>query len=246
MLEADGGLDADGALAVLIRSQLLAAEARRRGFDATAEVQDARHRALARVVVEKKIGEAVTAETLDQDKLKEFYKAQKRRFVHGVQRRVVHFLAKTGKKGMADQEALALAEKAQKTARDIVNEEDFISELGAIITKAHRGKVLIEKLPPIDKENKRLVRSFVDAVFAVGKVPGVSRPVKTKFGWHVIFVAEQLPAESISFEEARATLSSEVLPEEKKYQASVMLEKLEKQGDVFIIEEALTSEGLEK
>jgi hypothetical protein len=146
---------------------------------------------------------------------------------------------------MSDEAALEVAKRAHKAARYVASEADFEAKM-APLKKALTNKVRIERLPPFDAKNRRFARPFVEGTFSVPKVPGLSSPVKTKFGWHVIYVAETLPPSTISFEEAKETLSGEVLPDERRYQAKALIDKLQKEGDVFVFEAPLKSGGTEK
>ena len=64
----DGGLDVNQALDVLIRNELLAAEAARRGFSKAEDVASAKRTELARVLLKEKIGNGITVKTLVQTK----------------------------------------------------------------------------------------------------------------------------------------------------------------------------------
>ena len=65
-----------------------------------------------------------------------------------------------------------------------------------------------------------------------------------EYGWHVVFVIEEAPAENRPFEEVVDELSSSVLPEERKIRAQAFLETLYKEGKVFIYD--LPADGAEE
>ena len=194
---------------------------------------------LARHVLKTRIGKGIDADTLDEDKLRRLYEANKSRFSHGVLRRVVHILAQVKDKLFTDKQASAVAKEIAKHAGEVKTKEEFI-ELGESYKEKHKDKIRIENLPHlIERDSKQLVTEFVQAVFAVPGVGQSSRPVKTEYGWHVIYVWEELPPEDRSFEEVRAELSKHVLPYEKQLKAKELVESLRKKGEVFIYEEAL-------
>jgi peptidyl-prolyl cis-trans isomerase C len=236
----DGGLPVDEALDMLVKNELLAQEAERRGIGLMKEVEYAREIELARHALKVQIGRDVNAGTLDVDKLKKLYDANKRRFVHGVMRSVVHIVVLVDDKHFGEKEASSLAQEIAERARETKTKEEFIA-LGEFFLETYKDKIKIEKLPPFDAESGQFIKEFVQAAFAVPGVGQSSPPVKTKFGWHVIFVWEEQPPESRSFEDVRGELSENVLPIEREMRAKELMEKLEKKGKVFVYEDSLNN-----
>ncbi len=235
----DGGLSVEEAVRVLVRNKLLAAESKRRGYGRYKEIADVRKKALARSLLRHEIGEGINPETLDQKKLKQYYEATKEQFVHGPQRRVVHILVQSNTK-----EALKIAEALAERARKVKSEEEFIS-LGEAKKKEFSDKVIFEHLPPFSVETKKFVRPFVEGAFAISEVGQTSPPVETKFGWHVIYIAEKLPGKNLSFEEVKMDLAGTALPYERGVRAKELLERLRNSGNVFIFEDVVHN-GFEK
>ena len=102
LAETDAGLSVEDAVDALIRNELLAAEARRRGYEENPMARDARHLALARAILNGRIGEGIAPGSIEEARLQEYYEEQKDRFVHGAKRKVVHFLAVVGPKALSD------------------------------------------------------------------------------------------------------------------------------------------------
>ncbi|MDJ0762705.1 MAG: peptidyl-prolyl cis-trans isomerase [Myxococcota bacterium] len=225
-------------LDVLIRSELLAQEARRRGYGAWSAVEDTRRIELARALLKTRIAKGVRTGTLDEDKLRTLYKENQERFVHGILRRVSHILVPIGKNAFSEEEASAIASEIAKAAGQTTTLEAFVA-LGRSFEKAHPTKITVEDLPPFAEDNKRFVKPFVEGTFAIPKVGGVSPPVKTTFGWHVIFVSEELPAANRPFEAVRQELAEQVLPFEKQRSAGELMDVLLKRNEVFIFDAAL-------
>jgi hypothetical protein len=233
MNTSDGGLAAlSDALEELTTLELLSAEALRRGYFDYPEVEDAHKIALARAVLRKKIGKETTKETLDSEKLKKYYELQKKRFKHGVQRHVIHLLVQTSSKGMSDDAANKVAARAALLVQDISDKEQFRKRLKPLLDE-YGTQVRIEDLPPFDSDDKSFVEPFVKATFQIPKIGGISPPIKTNFGWHVIYVDGEEPAIDRSFEQVKDELAEEVLSSEKKIRAKAFMEKLEKEKGVF-------------
>ncbi|MCP4606159.1 MAG: hypothetical protein GY847_37540 [Proteobacteria bacterium] len=237
----DGGLPVDEALEILIRNELLAAEARRRGFDAMNEVNHTQDIALVRAILKKQISEGINPDSLNQEKLKQYYELQKERFVHGMLRRVVHIVALVGKKEFTKEEAAQLGSRIAISMRNVKSEDEFIA-LGETFRNEYSNKVNIESLPPFAVETKMIVEPFVTATFALDKVGQVSPPIQTKFGWHVIYLAEELPPKNRSFEEVKKELSEEVLPSERKMKTKEWFDRLDKDNNIFVYENVLNDE----
>ncbi len=238
----DGGMDAEQALDVLIRNALLAAEAADRGYRIHSEVVAARQKALARTLLNKEIARGVTIESIDDEKLRRLYDRQKEKFVHGVQRRVVHMVALTGKGKLSEEEALRLAERAAERAGAVSSEEEF-QQLGEELKKEYPEKVRVESLPPFAADFTRFAQPFVKASFALPGIGSASPPTKTKFGWHVIYYAEEIPPSNRSFEEVRDELAEKVLPLVKQAKSDELWESIQKKGSIFIYESNLRGGG---
>jgi hypothetical protein len=239
--EVDGGLGPEEAAEMLIRNALLGEEARRRGYGETPEVGDVRRIALAKAILEAEVGKGIREDTLGEERLRKRYAAEKSRFVHGPRRRVVHFLALTKDRQLSDEEAHRVAENAYEIASGAESEAEFRERLAPFL-ELHGNKVKIESLPPFTADTKSLVRPFVDAAFGVASAGQVSRPVKTLYGWHVIYIIEELPAVNRSFEEVRGPLAEELLPAAKREAAKELVEGLAKELGVFIYEEGVDAE----
>lgn len=239
--ELDGGLEPQEALDVLVRNALLAAEARRRGFDRDPNLEETRRLALAKAILVEKVGEGVRPDTVDQTKLKKVYEANKSRFVHGPLRTVVHFLADTRGSKLSDDEARRIAESAREMAQGAKDESGFRERLAPLLDR-HGSKVRIERLDPFDADSDRFVKPFVEATFEISGVGRLSPPVKTEFGWHVILVLEASPASNQTFDDVKAQLAEEVLPMAKKGAAAELVTTLRQQSDVFLYEDGLNEE----
>ncbi len=229
----DGGAaTADEAVDALVNNELLAAEAIRRGWGRADEVEFERIKAQAALIL-RRVGEETTAEDVDLDEIKKRYSTQKKRFVHGPLRKVIHSVVLTGKKGMASDEARAAAQEIAVAVAGVFDADGFESEVKAL-KKKNGWKLKVESLPPFERNDDRFVAAFVDAAYNIGGPGGISSAFETKFGWHVIMMLEDLPASDISFEEARGILAEEILPGVRARRAQELVSRLVKEAGVFI------------
>ncbi len=85
----------------------------------------------------------------------------------------------------------------------------------------------------------RMVPEFQEAAFKM-KEGEISRPVKTKYGWHVIKLIERRDVEQPPFEEAKRLIENQLGRAKKEKRVEEYYEKLKKEVGFKIDEEALT------
>jgi hypothetical protein len=229
----DGGEPTAGkAVDALIGNELLAAEAIRRGWGRADEVEFERTKALAALLL-RRVGEETTVEEVDPDEIRKRYLEQKKRFVHGHLRKVIHAVALTGQEGMASDEARSAAREIAVRTAGVVNAAGFEAEVKAL-KKQNGWKVKVETLPAFERNDDRFVAEFVKAAYDIGGPGEISPAFETRFGWHVILMLEDLPPSDVSLEEARGILAEEILPSVREKRAADLISRLVKEAGVFI------------
>ncbi len=229
----DGGVATVGeAVDVLVDNELLAAEAIRRGWGRADDVEHERTKALAARLLQR-VGKETTVEDVDLDEIKKRYSTQKKRFVHGPLRKVIHAVVLTGKKGMASDEARSAAREIAVVAAGVFDADGFEAEVKAL-EKKNGWNLKVESLPPFERNDSRFATAFVDAAYNIGGPGGISPAFETKFGWHVIMMLEDLPASDVSFEDARGILAEEILPSVRARRAQKLVSRLVREAGVFI------------
>lgn len=241
LAELDAGVGARGALDALVEQQLLADEAARRGFAGRREVAHARRNALARRLLERE-AQHVSIESLDQERLRRIYDEQLERFVHGPQRKIVHALVRTGKGGLPEREAAQAATEIGAAVADATTEAQFRAGVEPFKERLG-GAVKVESLPPFAADSQRFVAPFVAAAFAIQAPGRSSAPVATRFGWHVLWLVDELPARETSFEEAKEIIGRQLVPVEQQRRVDLLIERLEQRWGGTIDERALAPAG---
>ncbi|MEW6416942.1 MAG: peptidylprolyl isomerase [Nitrospirota bacterium] len=207
----------------LIKKELLYQEALKRGIDKDAEylkrVEDFKKITLIGKLLEKEMESK--AKVSDQD-VKDYYEKHKGDFAVG-QIRASHILVKT------EDEARKILERLKKG-------EDF-----AQVAKK-------SSIDPVSAKNGgdlgffsagQMVPEF-EAV-AVKLKPGeISKPVRTKFGYHIIKVTDKKVGKSVEFEKVKNYISQRLSAEKQKGIFDSYIEELKKKYPVEINKEAVS------
>jgi len=210
------------ALDTLVDFQLLVAEAKRLGFDKSPAVQRATASAAAYRLIKTAFEPHHTSKDVPESVLKKSYQINIHRFVRPELRRFSHVLVRlpwrriNGQRVIYQDEILGSKRLAQEF-HDIVASElrrrsltwrqfealaDRIKDRGFDIV-VERGT----------KDRGGLTESFSDALFEIPKPGQISKVVKTRFGFHVIFLQEILLPKKVTFNQARSEVLAHVYPE---------------------------------
>lgn len=124
-------------------------------------------------------------------------------------------------KGTDKQAARRLAEEILAAVHGAKNEADFIAKAKAVPSDGL--SVRAEELPamtadgrPVTPDNPappdmRFDADFSEAANAIAEVGALSPIIETRFGFHVIFLAEKTPALHVPLEERRQRLAADVI-----------------------------------
>lgn len=88
------------------------------------------------------------------------------------------------------------------------------------------------------------MREYLQAAFALRNVGDRSAPVRTPFGWHVILLAERLPAIHSTFEEVEPELRVKIAPEVRRRQFDRLDQELRARFPVWRSEAAVGGDPL--
>jgi peptidyl-prolyl cis-trans isomerase D len=141
----------------------------------------------------------------DEEVLRERFEEQKARFVTPEARQASHILIEAPAEApeVDIETARQLAEDLAIRAREGENFAELAEEYSQDIGSASEGGDLGWIEPGY------MVQAFEDAVYELSPENPISDPVRTGFGWHVIYLRDIRPAEGMSFTEARDILAAE-------------------------------------
>jgi peptidyl-prolyl cis-trans isomerase C len=208
----------------LIKKELLYQEALKKGLDKDAEylkrVEDFKKITLIGKLLEKEI-ESKT-KVSDQD-VKDYYEKHKSELASVSQIRASHILLKTEEEARKILERLKKGEDFAKIARKI-SIDPGSAKNGGDLGFFSAGQMVPE---------------FEAA--AVKLKPGeISKPVKTKFGYHIIKVTDKKLGKPVEFEKVKNYISQHLSAEKQKGAFDSYMEELKKKYTVEINKEAVS------
>jgi peptidyl-prolyl cis-trans isomerase D len=149
--------------------------------------------------IELAVSDIAKTVTSTEEKLKAFYEEQKDQYSTPERRKISHILFAINDK-QNDAAALAKAEQAQK---ELANKKDFAvlaKELSDDkLTAKEGGDLGLFAVGSMEKDFETAASSL--------KLNEVSKPVKSKFGYHLIKVTELVPASIKSFDSVKDELT---------------------------------------
>lgn len=135
---------------------------------------------------------AIASEAPTEDELKDYYNNNKADFGNPEMLKASHILVETEEK----------AKEVIEELNDGLSFEEAATKHSSCPSKEQGGKLG-------EFGRGQMVKEFEDAAFPM-EVGHTSDPVKSQFGYHIIFVEDKTPAQEMSFEEAKTEVASHV------------------------------------
>jgi peptidyl-prolyl cis-trans isomerase C len=200
------------ALADLISFELLAQEASRRGLASDPEVQETRRTESVRRLLKIDFEPRHRPEDISETELRREYERNRRHFEHPEILSILSalFSARRGKATAA--EDLRARARAHELYERLRVEQPKNAATAREIVKTFEGQVPMR----IDEFNTYrgapADRDWLKAALTLRQPGQISPPVRSEYGWHVIFLAEFHPAKRTPEAEALATIRREMHP----------------------------------
>ena len=162
-----------------------------------------------------------------ETEVKDYYSKNKARYEVKEQVRARHILLKVGAKDPADKANAQQAKANEVYKKTQAKGADFAAiakEFSEGPTKARGGDLGFFA-------KGRMVPDFEKAAFAM-KIGEISKPVKTRFGWHIIKVEEKKDGRTRSFDEVKASITKQIEARKNRTAKAKLLADLKKAGKV--------------
>lgn len=220
----------------MIRFELLALEAKKRGYDKDPMVQRGLKQSLIRELVKREVEDKVKLDDITDEECKKYYDEHPEKYNKPAQRRMAHILIKdeaTAKKVL--QEALA-EEMNPVKFRDLVIKYSQDPK-----NKMHGGDMGYfsrweERTPYEPQVEEKLVR----ALYSLEKVGQIHKKlIKTEEGYHIIKFTSTRPEIHRSFDQVKRQIKSILWREKREKLKRQFIESLRKKANVVIHEDVL-------
>ncbi|MCA9671086.1 MAG: peptidyl-prolyl cis-trans isomerase [Myxococcales bacterium] len=231
------------ALEQLITFELLAQEALRRGMGRIKAVRAERKRAMAAQLA-LAWREQFTPEKIPMRLVRRAYLANLAAYRRPVGREVTHIVVIANRKTPKDK-MLAAARFAKKlraiAASGKLSREEFkqLPTLRAKQAKKLGLEVRVENL--VTARRGTTVRPFADATFALRKPGDISKVVQTRFGFHIIYLVQEIPARDDPLARVEHEVRQKVFDQARRIEFEGWLAKLFGQYAAHVDEGALAA-----
>ncbi|MBN2802828.1 MAG: peptidylprolyl isomerase [Deltaproteobacteria bacterium] len=230
-------LNIDDALDRSINNTLLLQAAKKSGLIQMADIESETQKQLAMIFLTE-TAENFNLNDISDELVEKQFKDKNYIYNHETLRSVTNALI-TVKKNIRDSdEAESIANEIFNEVKDIKSEDEFRKVINLFNKKYE--KIKTETLPPFEASSNRFMKPFVDATFAV-KYPlqKVSKPVETKYGWHIIFIVDEIPPKHLNKTDAFIEIRKSLIKSERTKYMKKMIDDIYEQSNPFIYDQKL-------
>jgi peptidyl-prolyl cis-trans isomerase C len=222
----------------LVRFEVLAREAEKRGYDRDPDVQRALKNQMIQVFLRKELDDKLKAEPITDAEVARYYKEHEAEFKQPEQVRVSQILVKDR----------ALAEKIAAEARAEQRHDKSDKPFRALVEKHsidEDSKALGGDLTFFDRQNTQLPKALVEAAFALTEVGEISAPVASDKGYHVLKLTQRRPGFTRPLEGVAAEIKRLILRDRRAMKQEQMLAEMRQRLKVQIYEDELAKVHVE-
>lgn len=189
----------------LIEQQLLLSAIRDAGFEKKAGVLDGWQPLKREMSIKYFLNEFLPKkDPMPKSRLKEAYEKKKELFKSDGQVRASHILIRTGEGNHGNAEALTII---RPVIAMIKQDGSNFGELARRYSECPSAKDGGD-LGYIGRD--QMVRPFEDAIYSMKKGEFTHEPVRTVFGYHIIYIVDVKPSTYASFDDVKSSLGSEL------------------------------------
>ena len=221
----------------LIRFEVMANEAERRGYDKDPEVLRVMKQQMISKFLQKDFESKLKVEDVPDADVEKYYKEHPAEFNQKDEVRVSELAVK--EKGKADK-AYAEAKALPKAAVVPTPEGKQFKDVVAKYSEDEDAKQRGGDLGFFDKETTRYPKPIVDAAFKLTEVGDLAPPVKTDKGWSVIRLTQKRPGFSRPLAEVKRQIQQRLFRDTRTKAMDNFVAELKKKAAIEIKEENLS------
>jgi peptidyl-prolyl cis-trans isomerase C len=236
----------------LIRNDLLAQEAARRGLDKSPQVREQTKRAMVQELLRQQLDERLSGTDISDDELKKFYDAHLEDFVKPERARAFRILLAADK---GDAKGRAAAKKQAQALRKEIDERTKKGDVNAFQAAAMKhsqdksSASLGGDLRFLSRDElaKTFSPELAEAVFSLKNPGDEAGPIETAQGIELVRLQVRTVAFERKFEEAKDSIRGRMSRERRSREYDEFVRKLRESGSVKIdeVELAKVSSGAE-
>ena len=219
----------------LIRNELMAREALRRGYDRDPDVQRIAKKQMVAQFEKREINEKVRAEDVPLVDVEKYYREHQSEFVRPEEVRVSQILVRdeTAARRIAA-EAKAGGRNDPRSFRDLVERYSEDPD-----SKPRAGDLMF-----FDRNTTREPKAVVEAAFALAQVNDVAGPIASDKGLHILKLTDRRAAITRPFAEVKGDIIRRLLEQMRAQRKRELAEEVRKSVRVEIYEDELAKIAL--
>jgi peptidyl-prolyl cis-trans isomerase C len=216
----------------LIRFEVMANEAKRRGYDEDPEVLRVMKQQMISRFLQKDFESKLKVEDVPDADVEKYYKEHPAEFNQKDEVRVSEIVTK--EKGKADK-AYAEAKTLPKTAPAVATpEQKQFKDIVAKYSDDEDAKQRGGDLGFFDKDSTRYPKQIVDASFKLAEVGDVAAPMKTDKGWVVLRLAQKRPGFNRPLAEVKRQIQQRLFRDTRTKAMDNFVAELKKKSNIEI------------
>ncbi|MFH1435873.1 MAG: peptidyl-prolyl cis-trans isomerase [Pseudomonadota bacterium] len=219
----------------MVRFELLAMEAKSRGYDKDPMVQRALRQSLIRELIQREVEDKVKLEDIDEAQMRKYYEDHPEKYQKPAQRRLAHVLIKD--KALAGK---VLEEVLGDTKSSVKFRESVMKYSEDPINKSHGGDMgYFSKLEERVKDEPEIDARLLEALYSLENVGDVyGKLVETEEGYHIVKFTSTRPEVHRTFEQVHRQIQS-ILWKDKREEAKEKFVQSLRQKAKIVINEKL-------
>jgi peptidyl-prolyl cis-trans isomerase C len=214
----------------LIRYDVLAIEARKKGYERDPEVQRVAKEKLVQTFIQEEINDKLRLEDVADAEVERFYRAHKADYVRPETVRASQILVKE----RAEAHRVLAAARALPRA-DVKAFRDLVARESEDVDSKQRGGDLTQ----FDRATTRVPRAVVDAAFALKRIGDLSDLVSTDRGFVILKLTDRHPALSRTLDEAKPEIQRRLLDDMRARRKQELVDEARKTVRVEVFEHEL-------